>query len=83
MTPGTAGASTPPPERCSESVRTQDTLERVARTLGLPVTAFFPDEGRPDTPINQAADLLVAFVAIENPAARRTCLAFVRAMASS
>ncbi len=82
-TPDTARASTPPPERCSESVRSQDTLERVARTLGLPVTAFVPDGGRPDTPINQAADLLVAFVAIENPAARRTCLAFVRAMASS
>lgn len=83
MTPDTARALNLPAERCSESVRSQDTLERVARTIGLPVTAFFPDEGRPDTSSDQAADLLVAFVAIENPAARRTCLAFVRAMASS
>lgn len=49
----------------------------------MPVASFFPDADRPDAAIAQAADLVSAFVAIENPAARRTCLAFVRAMAGS
>jgi hypothetical protein len=88
------------PEPRPETARSRDALERVARTLGVPVTNFFPDEecparGRvldrheggdeecPDAAITQAADLVSAFVAIENPAARRTCLAFVRAMSSS
>ncbi|MGH1570131.1 hypothetical protein ACRAWG_05040 [Methylobacterium sp. P31] len=51
--------------------------------LGVPVTAFFPEADRPDETIAQTADLVTAFAAIENPAARRTCLAFVRAMSSS
>jgi hypothetical protein len=71
------------PEPRPETARSRDALERVARTLGVPVTNFFPDEECPDAAITQAADLVSAFVAIENPAARRTCLAFVRAMSNS
>ncbi|MBP1180733.1 hypothetical protein [Methylobacterium sp. PvR107] len=81
-----SGLSQPParsPEPRPETARSRDALERVARTLGIPVTNFFPDEECPDAAITQAADLVSAFVAIANPAARRTCLAFVRAMSSS
>ena len=56
---------------------------RIAGILDVPVATFFPDADQPEMAIIQAADLVTAFVAIENPAARRTCLAFVRAMASS
>ena len=49
----------------------------------MPVASFYPDADRPDAAMTQAADLVSAFVAIDSPAARRTCLAFVRAMASS
>jgi hypothetical protein len=60
-----------------------EALERIATALGVPVATFFPDEAQPDTALAQAADLVIAFAAIVNPAARRTCLAFVRAMASA
>ncbi|MHB2210482.1 hypothetical protein [Methylobacterium sp. CM6257] len=66
-----------------ETARSADSLERIATVLGVPVTAFFPEADRPDETIAQAADLVTAFAAIGNPAARRTCLAFVRAMSSS
>lgn len=83
MAPGLSQAPAGSSEPRPDTARSRDALERVARTLGVPVTAFFPDEARPDAAITQAADLVSAFVAIENPAARRTCLAFVRAMSSS
>ncbi|MGU3667590.1 hypothetical protein ACLBX9_25680 [Methylobacterium sp. A49B] len=60
-----------------------EALERIARTLGVPITSFFPDRDQSDMTVAQAADLVAAFAAITSPAARRTCLAFVRAMASS
>jgi hypothetical protein len=59
------------------------TLNRIADALGVPVASFFPDSDGPDAATAQAADLVSAFAAIDNPAARRTCLAFVRAMANS
>ncbi|GJE47595.1 hypothetical protein GOFOIKOB_0620 [Methylobacterium tardum] len=83
MASGLSQAPDRSPEPRPDTARSRDALERVARTLGVPVTTFFPDEDRPDAAIAQAADLVSAFVAIENPAARRTCLAFVRAMSSS
>jgi hypothetical protein len=73
--------TTEPPR--AESARSGKTLERIATALDVPVASFFPDEAAPDEAIVQAADLVTAFVAIQNPAARRTCLAFVRAMSSS
>lgn len=66
-----------------QTARSEDALERIAGTLGVPVAAFFPDADAPDPALAQAADLVAAFVAIDNPAARRTCLAFVQAMARS
>jgi hypothetical protein len=83
MASGLSQAPARSPEPRPDTARSRDALERVARTLGVPVTTFFPDEECPDAAIAQAADLVSAFVAIENPAARRTCLAFVRAMSSS
>ncbi|AIQ92170.1 protein of unassigned function [Methylobacterium oryzae CBMB20] len=76
--PGPARTHKPPPGAASK-----DALYRIAGILDVPVASFFPDADRPDAAIAQAADLVSAFVAIENPAARRTCLAFVRAMAGS
>ncbi|MEE7502320.1 hypothetical protein ACLBXO_11400 [Methylobacterium sp. C33D] len=60
-----------------------DALSRIAGILDVPVASFYPDADRPDAAMTQAADLVSAFVTIDSPAARRTCLAFVRAMASS
>ena len=71
------------PASASEMVRARDSLARLAKVLGVPVSAFNPAVGGQDEAIVQAADLVTEFTAIENPAARRTCLAFVRAMASS
>ncbi|MBN4092840.1 MULTISPECIES: hypothetical protein [Methylobacterium] len=65
------------------AARTSDALSRIAGILDVPVASFYPDADRPDAAMTQAADLVSAFVAIDSPAARRTCLAFVRAMASS
>lgn len=67
----------------SGAARTSDALSRIAGILDVPVASFYPDADRPDAAMTQAADLVSAFVAIDSPAARRTCLAFVRAMASS
>ncbi|MCJ2055235.1 hypothetical protein MKL09_01565 [Methylobacterium sp. J-048] len=63
-----------------EADRSAAMLERIADTLHLPVAAFFPDEFERSETVEQAADLVTAFMAIETVAARRTCLAFVRAM---
>ncbi|WP_457106567.1 hypothetical protein [Methylobacterium sp. P5_C11] len=71
------------PVTSAPSPGTQDALTRIARILDVPVASFYPDADRSEMAISQAADLVTAFVAIDNPAARRTCLAFVRAMASS
>jgi hypothetical protein len=60
-----------------------EALERIAEALGVPVATFFPDGSEPDMAFAQVADLVIAFAAIASPAARRTCLAFVRAMASA
>ncbi|MDP4005697.1 hypothetical protein [Methylobacterium sp. NEAU K] len=62
-----------------EALRSRAILERISDRLGLPVAAFFPDEAEPDEALAQAADLVTAFMAIGSVAARRTCLAFVRA----
>lgn len=72
-----------PDPQASPGAASKDALYRIAGILDVPVASFFPDADRPDAAIAQAADLVSAFVAIENPAARRTCLAFVRAMAGS
>ncbi|KNY20530.1 hypothetical protein [Methylobacterium sp. ARG-1] len=77
----TARAMTQPVCRHPEADRSAAILERIADTLHLPVDAFFPDERAPGETVAQAADLVTAFMAIETVAARRTCLAFVRAMA--
>ncbi|MEL6060990.1 MULTISPECIES: hypothetical protein [unclassified Methylobacterium] len=66
-----------------EAARARDNLARLANVLGVPVSAFSPATDGQEEAILQAADLVTVFAAIENPAARRTCLAFVRAMASS
>ncbi|MDP4004544.1 hypothetical protein [Methylobacterium sp. NEAU K] len=63
-----------------ETVRGEAMLECIAGRLSLPVAAFFPDEAEPGEAVAQAADLVTAFMAIDSVAARRTCLAFVRAM---
>ncbi|SDO12666.1 hypothetical protein SAMN05216360_11530 [Methylobacterium phyllostachyos] len=73
----------PSPASASEMARARDSLARLAKVLGVPVSAFHPVAGEQDEAIVQAADLVTEFAAIDNPAARRTCLAFVRAMASS
>ncbi|MGH1587132.1 hypothetical protein ACRBEV_00760 [Methylobacterium phyllosphaerae] len=78
MTPDSSDARRPAP-----SPGRQDALTRIAGILDVPVASFYPDADQSEMAIIQAADLVTAFVAIENPAARRTCLAFVRAMASS
>ena len=82
MAPASSLAHAPAPEPCPVPAR-RDALERIASTLGVPVAIFFPDEDQPDLAMIQTADLVAAFTAITSPAARRTCLAFVRAMASS
>ena len=82
MAPGSSLARAATPEPRPAPAR-RDALERIALTLGVPVATFFPDEDRPDTAVVQAVDLVAAFSTIASPAARRTCLAFVRAMASS
>ena len=75
-----ARAATPQPRPAPAR---RDALEGIAHTLGVPVATFFPSDDQPDTAVVQTADLVAAFVAIASPAARRTCLAFVRAMANS
>ena len=81
MAPGRSSAPAPRSEPCPEPARLE-VLERLATSLGVPVAAFFPDASLPDSALVQAAELVTAFAAIASPAARRTCLAFVRAMAS-
>jgi hypothetical protein len=76
-----ACAMTQPVHGLSEMDRSAAILDRIADTLHLPVAAFFPDEPEPSEIVVQAADLVTAFMAIETVAARRTCLAYVRAMA--
>jgi len=73
----------PSPAPLSEADRTRSNLARLADVLGVPVSVFSPGIDGQDEAILQMADLVAVFAAIENPAARRTCLAFVRAMASS
>ena len=81
--PGYPQGSVPSPAPPPETDRSRDNLARLADVLGVPVSAFSPETAGQDEAILQAADLVTVFAAIENPAARRTCLAFVRAMASS
>ncbi|CAM3090048.1 hypothetical protein JHFBIEKO_3173 [Methylobacterium mesophilicum] len=76
-----ACAMTHPVHGQPETDRSGEILERIAGTLRMPVAAFLPDEPEPREAVAQAADLVTAFMAIETVAARRTCLAFVRAMA--
>ncbi|MCJ2091184.1 hypothetical protein MKK67_01490 [Methylobacterium sp. J-072] len=76
-----AQVMTPPVHGLAEADRSVALLDRIADTLRLPVAAFFPDEIEPGETVAQAADLVTAFMAIETVAARRTCLAYVRAMA--
>ena len=73
----------PSPASAAEMARSRDSLARLAEVLRVPVSTFHPVVGDQDEAIAQAADLVTEFAAIDNPAARRTCLAFVRAMASS
>ncbi|MCJ2122868.1 hypothetical protein [Methylobacterium sp. J-077] len=73
-------AMTQPVHGHPEADRSAAMLERIADTLRLPVAAFFSNEPEPGETVVQAADLVTAFMAIETVAARRTCLAFVRAM---
>ncbi|WP_267358264.1 MULTISPECIES: hypothetical protein [unclassified Methylobacterium] len=73
----------PMPMPMPETARTRNGLARLADVLRVPVTVFSPETEGQDEAILQAADLVTIFAAIDNPAARRTCLAFVRAMASS
>ena len=82
MAPASSLARAAAPEPRPVPAR-RDALERIASTLGVPVTIFFPDEEQLDLAMAQTADLVAAFTAIASPAARRTCLAFVRAMARS
>jgi hypothetical protein len=70
----------PTRETCRTSAPSREILARIAEKLGVPVATFFPDQARQDAAITEAAQLVAAFAAIENPGARRTCLAFVRAM---
>ena len=65
----------------SGASRSEVMLERIAEMLRLPVASFSPAAPAPNEAVAQAADLVTAFMAIETVAARRTCLAFVRAMA--
>ncbi|SFL26407.1 hypothetical protein [Methylobacterium pseudosasicola] len=81
MTCATTQPVTPSVRRRPETDRSAAMLERIADTLRLPVDAFFPDKPEPGETVAQAADLVTAFMAIETVAARRTCLAYVRAMA--
>ncbi len=71
------------PAASPDSARTEDQLACIAKALDVPLASFFPDKDRQNEAIRQAADLVTVFAGIENAAARRTCLAFVRAMASS
>ncbi|MCJ2132638.1 hypothetical protein MKK69_00890 [Methylobacterium sp. J-026] len=71
------------PASSADSARTEHTLACLAKALDVPLASFFPDKDRQDEAVRQAADLVTVFAGIENAAARRTCLAFVRAMASS
>jgi len=84
MTPGYPQGPAPPyaPRPMPETPRTRKDLARLPDGLGVPVTAFSPESEEQDEAILQAADLVTIFATIDNPAARRTCLAFVRAMAS-
>lgn len=83
MTPGSPQGATPSPACLLEPVRTGDNLRRLADVLGVPVSAFSTATNGQDEAVLQVADLVTDFAAIDNPAARRTCLAFVRAMANS
>jgi hypothetical protein len=83
MMPGSPQALVPSPLSLPEAARPRDNLKRLADVLGVPVAAFSPETDGQDEAILQVADLVAVFAAIDNPAARRTCLAFVRAMASS
>ena len=64
-----------------ETMRSQAILERIADALCMPITALVADRAAEAESITQAADLVTAFLEIEGVDARRTCLAFVRAMA--
>ncbi|MBE7202715.1 MAG: hypothetical protein INR70_33635 [Parafilimonas terrae] len=83
MRPGSPQGLAPSPLPLPEAARPRDNLTRLADVLGVPVAAFSPETDGQDEAILQVADLVTVFAAIDNPAARRTCLAFVRAMASS
>ena len=83
MAPGYPEGPAPSPAPLPDAARIRDNLARLADVLGVPVSAFSPESEEQDEAILQAADLVTIFATIDNPAARRTCLAFVRAMASS
>ncbi|MEE7494047.1 hypothetical protein [Methylobacterium oryzae] len=83
MPPDTSADPARPRAPAPAAACATDALSRIAGILDVPVARFYPDAERPDAAMTQAADLVSAFVTIDNPAARRTCLAFVRAMAGS
>ncbi|MCJ2087389.1 hypothetical protein MKK88_15550 [Methylobacterium sp. E-005] len=83
MAPGYPEGPAPSPAPLPDAARIRDNLARLADVLGVPVSAFSPEQQGRGEAVLQAANLVTVFSAIENPAARRTCLAFVRAMASS
>lgn len=83
MTPGCLQGAIPRAAPLAEAARIRTSLSRIAKVLGVPVSAFFPDAVGQDDTVLQMADLVTVFAGIENPAARRTCLAFVRAMAKA
>ncbi len=64
--------------------RTFATLQKIAEMLGVPVSAFFEsDPAAVEEPVaeawRQTTELLHAFARVEDPQARRDCIAFVRA----
>ncbi|MCJ2068439.1 hypothetical protein MKK75_06380 [Methylobacterium sp. J-030] len=83
MASGYPQGPAPSPAPRQAAARSRDNLARLAHVLGVPVSAFSPEAEGQDEAILQAADLVTVFAAIDNAAARRTCLAFVRAMAGS
>lgn len=63
---------------------TYATLQKIAEMLGVPVSAFLEsDPAAPEEPAaeawRQTTELLHAFARVEDPQARRDCIAFVRA----
>lgn len=59
----------------------RESLERIARSLGQPVSAFFDEQGTP-TRDAETLVLLKAFDLISDRQARARCIAFVDAEAA-